>query len=70
MRPCPTCGETDPTKFWKDKTRKNGLQNQCKACCKAKQNRWIAKPGSRDKVRLNWKNWWRRQLQREQQEEP
>lgn len=41
MKQCKTCGETKPkSEFYKNKSRKDGLQSQCKSCKKLIARKW------------------------------
>jgi hypothetical protein len=44
MKHCSACGTTQPlTNFSKNKSKKDGLQAQCKSCCAASSAKWYKK---------------------------
>lgn len=50
MKKCSSCGETkEITDFYKNRSRKDGLQNQCKDCSKKTNKKWMDK--NRERIR-------------------
>ena len=60
--PCPTCGETRRSEFWKDNTRKDGLQVQCKSCRDLSMTLYRARiaqdPRKIARRRALWRQWY------------
>jgi 5-methylcytosine-specific restriction endonuclease McrA len=55
MKRCPKCGESDLSKFYKNKSRKDGLTLYCKVCHTAKSIQWQKE--NRDKVNNTERRW-------------
>ena len=56
MKVCNVCKKQNPLdNFYKDKTRKDGLDHKCKLCCKNKNKKWAEK--NNERVKENCKKW-------------